>query len=309
MGSVSRSLLIIPGLLLATAAGHSLAQEPASAQGSALFTATCANCHGGSGQGGTLGPSILRRVLTDDDAALQAFLRSGNPEKGMPPVLLPEAELAELTQHLRYLAATFGSRADNLAAGQSTAIPAALADFTPLTEAMLLEPDPADWLWFSRTPDAQRFSPLEQINRDNVAQLGLAWSLGLPAGLTETIPTVYDGVMYLTLPGSNVVALDARNGDVLWEYQREYAGNAGGSGRSKTLAIYDDMIYFTAPDEHIVALDARSGAVRWEAAVPGRGNTSGAIVVAGKVLSSGTCGGRGGAKPATSPPTMPPAEN
>src|SRR5690606_23347673 len=116
------------------------------------------------------------------------------------------------------------------------------------------------------------------------------WSRGLPAGITETIPTVYRGVMYITLPGSNVAALDATTGDTIWEYQRDYVNpGAGGGGRSKTLAIYDDMVYFTAPDETIVALDAVTGAVRWEAPTPGRGNTSGAIVVEGMVISSGTC--------------------
>lgn len=289
MGLYSR---VVPCCLLWLAScAAALAQGDALVEGAALFNGTCAHCHGGGGQGGTLGPSILGRVLEEDDAALAAFLRVGNPQRGMPPVLLPDNELTSLMVHLRQLAATFSPLSSEAAA---PAVPPALADFRPVTEAVLLDPDPADWLWFSRTPDAQRFSPLDQINRDNVKGLQLAWSLNLPEGLTETVPTVYDGVMYLTLPGSNVAALDAATGDLLWEYRRNYAGNAGGSGRSKTLAIFADMIYFTAPDEYVVALDARSGELRWETAVPGRGNTTGAIVVEGKVLSSGTCGFRGG---------------
>src|SRR5690606_8308704 len=107
---------------------------------------------------------------------------------------------------------------------------------------------------------------------------------------TETIPTVYNGVMYITLPGSNVAALDATTGDTIWEYKRDYVNpGTGGGGRSKTLAIFEDMIYFTAPDETIVALDAQTGEVRWEAPTPGRGNTTGAIVAEGVVVSSGTC--------------------
>src|SRR5690606_13255838 len=118
------------------------------------------HCHGGGGQGGTLGPSILGRVLEGDDAALAAFLRVGNPQRGMPPVLLPDNELTSLLVHLRQLAATFSPLSSEAAA---RTVPPALADFRPVTDAVLLDPDPADWLWFSRTPDAQRFSPLDQI--------------------------------------------------------------------------------------------------------------------------------------------------
>jgi alcohol dehydrogenase (cytochrome c) len=177
-------------------------------------------------------------------------------------------------------------------------------DFVPVTDQMLLNPSPDDWLMFSRTYDAQRFSPLTQINKQNVGQLGLAWSRGIGQGVTETIPTVYKGVMYVNVPGGAVQALDATTGDLIWEYQRPApattgggrGGQAGGSysqARSKTLAIYDDMIYYTAPDSYVVAIDARSGRLRWETKVDQRGHTSGPIIVEGKVISGGTCtGGR-----------------
>jgi alcohol dehydrogenase (cytochrome c) len=165
-------------------------------------------------------------------------------------------------------------------------------DFQPVTNDMLLNPSPDDWLMFSRTYDAQRFSPLNQINKQNVSQLKLAWSRGMGAGTTETIPTVYRGVMYMIAPGSIVQALDATNGDLIWEYKRKYpTPQTGTGGRSKTLAIYDDMVYFTAPDSYVVALDARTGAVRWETKADSRGHTSGPIVVDGKVVAGGTCNG------------------
>jgi alcohol dehydrogenase (cytochrome c) len=101
--------------------------------------------------------------------------------------------------------------------------------FVPVTDQTLMNPSPDDWLMFSRTYDAQRFSPLNQVNKQNVGQLALAWSRGLGQGLTETIPTVYKGVMYLIVPGGNVQALDATTGDLLWEYQRPApAAPAGG---------------------------------------------------------------------------------
>ena len=60
--------------------------------------------------------------------------------------------------------------------------------FTPVTQAMLEHPDPADWLHMSRTYDQQRHSPLDQINKSNVGQLQMAWSRGLPIGAQESSP-------------------------------------------------------------------------------------------------------------------------
>ena len=174
------------------------------------------------------------------------------------------------------------------------AVPAAaqLPNFTPVTQQMLENPSPDDWLMFSRTYDAQRYSPLNQINKQNVGQLRLAWSRGFGPGTTETIPTIYRGVMYVIAPGSIIQALDATNGDLIWEYKRKYATpQIGTGGRSKTLAIYDDMVYFTAPDSYVVALDARTGAVRWETKADSRGHTSGPIAIDGKVIAGGTCNG------------------
>jgi alcohol dehydrogenase (cytochrome c) len=170
-------------------------------------------------------------------------------------------------------------------------------NFSPVTKDMLVNPDPADWLMLGRTYDEQRYSPLDQINQGNIHQLSLAWSRGLPAGSQQTIPIVYDGVMYVVSPINSVVALDATNGDLIWEYQREWDSSirvsaiAGTS--SKSLAIYHDMIYYTAPDGYLVALDARDGSVRWEAESyePGSGakNTSAPIVVEGKVITARAC--------------------
>lgn len=158
--------------------------------------------------------------------------------------------------------------------------------FTPVTQQMLENPKPDDWLMFSRTYDAQRFSPLRQINKENVRQLGLAWSRGMAAGSTETVPIVYNGVMYVITPAGTVQALNAANGDAIWEYKRE------GVTRSvaKALAIFEDLIIYTAADSHVVGIDASTGAQRWATKTDTRGNSSGAIVVEGKVISGGSCG-------------------
>src|SRR5262247_474796 len=111
-------------------------------------------------------------------------------------------------------------------------LPAQVKNFVPVTDQILLNPSPDDWLMFSRTYDAQRFSPLNQVNKQNVNQLALAWSRGLGQGITETIPTVYKGVMYINVPGGAVQALDATNGDLIWEYQRPAPDN-GAAGRGQ----------------------------------------------------------------------------
>jgi len=203
-----------------------------------------------------------------------------------------------------------------IAAGLVPALVGQVKNFVPVTDQMLANPSPDDWLMFSRTYDAQRFSPLNQVNKQTVNQLGLAWSRGIGQGTTETIPTVYKGVMYVNVPGGAIDALDATNGDLIWEYQRPAPNAGGGRGdaaaagarggrggaqqsasaaysqaRSKTLAIYDDMIFYTAPDSYVIAIDARTGKLRWESKVDQRGHTSGPIVVDGKVLSGGTCNG------------------
>jgi len=168
---------------------------------------------------------------------------------------------------------------------------AQVQNYKPVTNEMLENPSPDDWLMFSRTYDAQRYSPLSQITKQNVGQLHLAWERGLGNGQTETIPIVHSGVMYVISPGAAVEALNATNGDLLWEYKRKVADNVAGQARSKSLAIYQDIVVFTAPDA-VVGLDARTGEPRWEAKTDGRGNTSGPLVVDGKVISGGACGGK-----------------
>ena len=112
--------------------------------------------------------------------------------------------------------------------------------FVPVTDAMLQNPDPADWLNWRRTLDGWGYSPLDQITTDNVDQLQLAWSWGLADGSQQTTPIVHDGVMYLANPGAIVQALDAATGELLWEYRRETPGGDDGpaGGRHRNIAIY-----------------------------------------------------------------------
>jgi alcohol dehydrogenase (cytochrome c) len=166
---------------------------------------------------------------------------------------------------------------------------------SPVTTAMLQNPSPNDWLMYSRTYDAQRFSPLNQIRKQNVAQLKMAWSKDMATGTQESIPLVHDGVMFIMTTGAPgapagpvVWALDATNGDLLWEYRRP----TGAVVSAKAFAMYDDMIFYPASDGFIVALDMKTGAVRWETrAVTQGGRLSAGLIMAGdKIISGRTCG-------------------
>jgi len=175
----------------------------------------------------------------------------------------------------------------------AAALPQAFAQTTniePVTTAELERPAPEDWLSFSRTPDSQRYSPLDQVNRRNVSRLALAWSRGLGTGALESIPLVRDGVMYMLTPRAVVQAVDATNGDLLWEFRPLEDPQAGSSERSKTIAIYDDLILLSGPESMMYGIDAVSGELRWKSQADGRVHTSGTIVADGKVISGGACG-------------------
>jgi alcohol dehydrogenase (cytochrome c) len=203
---------------------------------------------------------------------------------------MPSRSLLALTLALTPLVETAVAQTAADAPARLRAVAAA-----PVTDAMLRSPDPADWLMYSRTYDAQRFSPLREIDRSNVGTLERAWSKPLAAGPLEIIPLVHRGVMYLVTPGgrdggSRVVALDGATGDTLWEYMPPDSA----SSRIKALALYADMVYYTAPapsgePNAVIALDAVTGKVRWKTPVTVETHTAGAIVVEGKVISGRAC--------------------
>ena len=164
--------------------------------------------------------------------------------------------------------------------------------FRPVTDDVLKNPSPSDWLHWRRTYDGWGYSPLDQINRQNVGQLQLAWSWAMQPGNQQATPLVYDGVMYLANPGSTVQALNAATGDLLWEYRREFPEETRAQNALRALrglSIYDDKIFVNTADAHLVALDARTGRVVWDVQVADPGKrfhySAGALVVGGKVIS------------------------
>ena len=167
----------------------------------------------------------------------------------------------------------------------------------PVTDAMLQNPDPADWLMWRRTLDLWGHSPLAEIDRGNVGELKMVWTRALGPGIQEGTPLVYDGVMYFPNPSDLVQALDAATGDLKWEYRRSLPTDLAEyfpvPSINRNLAIYADTLIDTSSDDYLYALDARTGKLAWEVQLfdyrRGAQHTSGPIIADGKIISGRGC--------------------
>lgn len=178
-----------------------------------------------------------------------------------------------------------------------------VADVSPVTDAQLQAPAPGEWLSWRRTLDNWGYSPLAQINRSNVARLGLSWVRGLSPGLQEGTPLVHDGVLYMVSPGDVIEAFDAATGTQIWRNQRprpaDFKGAVPFPDIKRNIAIWEDLIINTSADGYIYALSARTGKPVWQTQVtdyrihPAQ-QTAGPIVANGKVISGRGCEPKGG---------------
>jgi alcohol dehydrogenase (cytochrome c) len=159
-------------------------------------------------------------------------------------------------------------------------------NYIPVSAEILKNPPPEDWLIFGRTYQRHSYSPLNQITRDNVKNLQLKWVWAMnDSGANQTTPIIHNGVMYLASPSNIVQALNARNGDLIWE-TRVGPDQAPGYGGIRSIAIAEDKVLLPTSDAHMVALDARSGKILWDTPASDKPHpsTSGDIVIGDKVL-------------------------
>lgn len=129
--------------------------------------------------------------------------------------------------------------------------------------------DGANWLTHGRTYNEERFSPLDRITRENVGELGLAWTYEMRAPrAAEATPIVVDGVMYVTSAWSIVYALDAATGEELWVYDPDVPRERGASAccdvGNRGVAVWRGRVYVGTIDGRLVAIDARDGTMDWE---------------------------------------------
>ena len=182
---------------------------------------------------------------------------------------------------------------------QQAPIPAVLQSYKPVTGERLKKPEDGDWLSVRRTYDGWGYSPLDQIKRGNVDQLQLKWVLltGQNNG-HEAPPMVNNGVMFVSTPGYQVMAIEARTGRTLWTYRKTPIQGARVLHQTtRGVALYGDKVYFAAGDAFLVALDAKTGREVWSSAVAD--STTGyymslaPLVADGKVMI-GVSGGENG---------------
>src|SRR4030095_5837636 len=161
-------------------------------------------------------------------------------------------------------------------------------NYVPVTDAMLRNPDPADWLMIRRNYQAHSYSPLTSITAANVKDLRLEWVWAMnDGGANQPTPIVHNGIIYLANTSNTVQALDGRTGDLIWEnHIGPDATRAYGATRS--LGIYQEKVFIATTDAQLYALDARTGRIVWQTAIAdpkkGYSNTSGPLVIHGKVV-------------------------
>ena len=170
-----------------------------------------------------------------------------------------------------------------------------VAGFTPVTDDLLRDPDPGDWLMVRRNYQAWSHSPLSAITRDNVGELELQWMWAMnEGGRNAPSPIAHDGVLYFASFGPVVQALDVRTGNLIWEHEVSVeAGQLASSSRN--LSIYQDKLFLATADARLIALDARNGEEVWTTRIAddaeGFRNTSGPVIAGGRVVQGlGGCG-------------------
>ncbi len=170
--------------------------------------------------------------------------------------------------------------------------------YSPVTDQHLRNPPPEDWLMYRRTYDSWGYSPLDQITTANVDRLVPAWtfSTGVNSG-HQAPPQVRDGVMFVSTPGNQVLALDARSGELLWRYVRDVPDGCCGHRTNRGVGLYGDLVFVTTQDAHVVALNALTGAVEWDTTIEDHRNgyymTMAPLVANGKVMVGVSGGERG----------------
>ena len=150
-----------------------------------------------------------------------------------------------------------------------------LRDYSPVTDEILQNPPDSDWLTWRRTYNNLGFSNLDQINRETVSGLQLAWHQPVTPGNNMPTPLVHDGIMFLYSAGDVVLALDATNGEMLWRSSHKFG-----------IALHENKVLVPTSDLHMVALNARSGDVIWDHAIE-IGNNTGYQLRSAPTVASG----------------------
>ena len=302
-------------------------------RGKGVYDSMCATCHGATLEGvlqapALAGPQFLTMWRAQTTRDLLASIQTRMPP--LRPGSLDEATSLDLVAYVLQAngaaagpspltsAATLaiGSAATgNVATPPAALTPAATAaaapkvprrhtvtgevrNYVPVTDAMVRNPDPGDWLMYRGNYRAWSYSPLAQITPGNVTDLELKWVWAMnEGGRNQPTTIVHNGTIFLANVGHIIQALDGKTGRLIWEHE------LGGvpinqQSATRSVALYQDKVFLGTNDAKVIALDARTGKVVWETVVADNAQgyfmSSGPIVVRGKVIQGMTgCGPRG----------------
>lgn len=235
--------------------------------GERLFKQHCSACHGSDARGGHGGPSLYDRTFVQgrSDWALYRTITRGVPGTAMVGWRLRRDDVWRLVSYLNRI---LGQRVSSATVESQLRPP--IQPITP-DELVHAASDVGEWLTYSGSYAAQRYSRLSTINRDNVAQLHVAWVrqlLSKGGRRLEVSPIVRGSIMYVTTLPSEVYALDAASGQVIWKFTHEISsrlalcceGNRG-------VAVLGSRLFFGTMDAHLIALDANTGELLWDVTV------------------------------------------
>jgi alcohol dehydrogenase (cytochrome c) len=178
-------------------------------------------------------------------------------------------------------------------------MPAILRNYQAVTAERLRSPEDGNWLMIRGTYDGWGYSPLDQITPANVGQLRPVWAFSTgEARVHESAVIVNNGVMFVTSPNGQVIAIDARSGNLLWRYRRPRPrGTLVPHETNRGVALLGDKVFYASGEAVLVALDAKTGREVWATSVADNKAayymTLAPLVADGKVLV-GTSGGEFG---------------
>jgi alcohol dehydrogenase (cytochrome c) len=317
-----KTRLVLGAVILTQLFGQQRPAGPYTAEqaaaGRSAYQASCASCHAPD-LSGREGPQLAGATFMSQWGDKTAGDLIGYLRAAMPPGRggsLPDQTYINLTAFLldansarpgdRTLTADSGVSIRGVASGERSVnlqpaapqaaqaprgitVEGSVKNYVPVTDAMLRNPDPGDWLMLRHDYKATSFSQLNQITAQNVNGLHLVWSWAMDEGASngnQPGPIVHNGVLYVNNAGMVLQALDARTGELIWENRY---GSDPNAPAMRGIAIYDDKIFVATGEAHLMAFDARSGKVVWDTTMGDRSQgdfstSSGPLAVNGRLI-------------------------